>query len=165
VFPVSKGMNEWKPAVKQALISGASASLLSAITLALCGRAENGRAAGPINGPSQWVFGRRAAYVRGASLRHTLVGFLVHHTMSTGWALLHERLFGRGKHNHSLAKRVARGAVTAAVANLVDFQVAPTRLRPGFEVQLSRKALFLVYAAFAVGLAATLHSAGGEQRR
>ncbi len=157
-------MNDWKPAIKQAVISGASASLLSAITMALCGRAENGHAAGPMNGPSQWIYGRRAAFIRGASLRHTLVGFLVHHVMSTGWALLHERLFGHAKHSHSVAKRVARGAVTAAAANLVDFQVAPTRLRPGFEVQLSRKALFLVYAAFAVGLAVTLGSAPRGQR-
>lgn len=164
-MPVSDDMNDWKPAVKQAVVSGAAASLLSTITLALCGHAENSRPAGPVNGPSQWVYGRRAAYVRRASLRHTLVGFFVHHLMSMGWALVHERLFGQGKHNHSLAKRVARGAVTAAVANLVDFQVAPTRLRPGFEVQLSRKALFLVYAAFAVGLTVTLSSAIRKQGR
>jgi hypothetical protein len=158
-------MNEWKPAMRQAVISGAAASVLSAITLALCGRAENGHAAGPVNGPSQWVYGRRAAYVRGASLRHTLVGFLVHHVMSTGWALMHERLFGRDKQHHSFGKRVALGAVTATAANLVDFQVAPTRLRPGFEVQLSRKALFVVYAAFAVGLTVVLHSTARPRHR
>jgi hypothetical protein len=158
-------MNDWKPALRQAVVSGAAASLLSAITLALCGRVENGHAAGPVNGPSQWVYGRPAASVPGASLRYTLVGFLVHHLMSFGWALLHEQLFGRNKHNQSVAKRMARGAVTATTANLVDFKVAPTRLRPGFEVQLSRKALFLVYAAFAVGLTVTIQSVVRGARR
>mgnify|MGYP006154148737 CR=1 FL=1 len=37
-------------------------------------------------------------------------------------------------------------------ANFVDYKLTPRRLQPGFEAQLSKKSLFLVYAAFAVGL-------------
>ena len=146
-------MNTWNKAARQALVSGAAASLLSAAVLAIAGKIENGAPAGPLNGPSQWIFGRKAAYQRRASLRHTVTGFLIHHASAMGWALLHERLFGRGKHAQSTASRVGRAAITAAVANVVDYQLTPKRLQPGFEAQLSKKSLFVVYAAVALGLA------------
>lgn len=155
-------MHDFKRAARQALLSGAAASILSALALAVCGHLENRRAAGPVNGPSQWIYGRRAAYVREPSLRHTLTGYVIHHVMATGWAWLHEWLFGARKARRSAAARMGSAAVTAAVANVVDFQLTPLRLRPGFEVQLSRKSLFVVYAAFAVGLALV---AGDAARR
>jgi hypothetical protein len=138
---------------RQALISGAVASVLSAAALALCGQIENRRPAGPINGPSQWVFGRWAARMREPSVRHTLTGFLVHHVSATGWAMLHERIFGKRKAQQTFPARLGRAALTATVANIVDFKLTPKRLRPGFETQLSRKSLFVAYAAFAIGLA------------
>ena len=147
------GMADAKNLYRQALISGAVASLLSTAALAVGGYMENRRPAGPVNGPSQWIFGRWAARVRKPSVRHTLTGFVVHHVMATGWALLHERVSGTKETRQPLAPRLRRAAVTAAVANFVDFQLTPKRLRPGFETQLSRKSLFAVYAAFAIGLA------------
>ena len=143
----------WKQSARQALVSGAAASLLSAAVLAIAGKIENRAPAGPLNGPSQWIFGRQAAYRREPSVRHTLTGMLIHHAMATGWALLHERLFGRAKHAQSVPERLKRGAVTAATANFVDYQLTPKRLQPGFEAQLSKKSLFVVYAAVAAGLA------------
>ena len=147
---------------RQALVSGAVASVLSTAVLALCGQIENRRPAGPINGPSQWVYGRRAARVRQPSLRHTLTGFLVHHAMATGWAFLHERAFGEHKAQQPFSKRLSRAAVTASAANIVDFQLTPKRLRPGFETQLSRKSLFAVYATFAIGLALVARAGRGR---
>ena len=138
---------------RQVLISGVVASVLSTAVLAACGWIENRRPAGPVNGPSQWIFGRWAARMRQPSVRHTLTGFLVHHVMATGWALLHERVFGRRPRRQTFPARLGRAATTAVVANIVDFQLTPMRLRPGFETQLSRKSLFAVYAAFAIGLA------------
>jgi len=146
-------MGDAKELTRQALVTGAVASVLSTAVLALCGQVENRSPAGPINGPSQWIFGRRAARVRKPSVRHTLTGALIHHAMATGWALLHARAFGHHEPRLPLAKRLGHAAVTATVANIVDFQLTPKRFRPGFEQQLSRKALFAVYAAFALGLA------------
>jgi hypothetical protein len=146
-------MSSTKERYRHALISGAVASVLSTAVLALCGQVENRRAAGPINGPSQWIHGRAAARVRRASVRHTLTGFLVHHVTATGWAAAHERFLGAHKAEQTFPQRLARAALTATVANVVDFQLTPKRLRPGFEMQLSRKSLFAVYAAFAIGLA------------
>jgi hypothetical protein len=94
-----------------------------------------------------------AASLRRPSLRHTVTGFLIHHTMATGWALLHERAFGARKSVQTFPARLGRAAVTAAVANFVDYRLTPQRLQPGFERQLSRTSLVTVYAAFAIGLA------------
>ena len=146
-------MNAWKQSARQALASGAAASLLSAAVLAIAGKIENRAPAGPLNGPSQWIFGRQAAYRREPSWRHTLTGMLIHHVTATGWALLHERVFGRDKHLQPVPERLKRGAVTAATACFVDYRLTPKRLQPGFEAQLSKKSLFVVYAAVAAGLA------------
>lgn len=120
--------------------------------LAARGRAECGSAAGPNNGPSQWVWGRRGARARRASLRHTVVGYGIHHAMSVGWAMLFERLRGSGA-GAPLARTLAAGAATAALAYVVDYKVVPRRLQPGFDVHLTPKSLFLVYAGFAGALA------------
>jgi hypothetical protein len=145
-------MNDWKHAARQALVSGTAASLLSTAVMALAGKRENNAPAGPINGPSQWLFGRRAAYRRSANLRNTLTGFLIHHSMAMGWAFLHERVFGMRKQAQTPVRRLRNATVTAAVANVVDYKLTPRRLQPGFDAQLSRKSMLAVYAAFAVGL-------------
>jgi hypothetical protein len=157
--------NEWKRAARQALVSGTTASLLSTVVLAIAGKAEHNAPAGPINGPSQWVFGRKAAYQRAPSLRHTLTGFLIHHASAMGWAILHERFLGRNKALQTPAKRLRNAAITAAVANFVDYKLTPKRLQPGFEAQLSKKSLFTVYAAFAVGLAVYDMATRARQRK
>jgi hypothetical protein len=143
---------DWATAARRALVSGSVASILSTAMLAACGRLENGSAAGPVNGPSQWIWGRSAARVRRPSLRHTLTGHAVHHFCSCGWALLHERWHGNDSRPHAV---VAKAAATAALASFVDYQLTPKRLRPGFETQLSKPSLLAVYGAFALGLAIT----------
>ena len=49
--PVSR---TWGKALRKAMASG-GASVLSTISLALLGKSELGRAAAPVNGPSQWI--------------------------------------------------------------------------------------------------------------
>jgi hypothetical protein len=150
-------MLSWTRARRDAAVSGSAASVCSALALAACGRIERGTAAGPNNGPSQWIWGEHAAYERRATLRHTAVGFAIHHVMSLGWALLHEKYLVRGRPHLSSTHRLALGAMTAGAACFTDYQIATGRFRPGFEKQLSRPSLFLVYAAFACGLAAGRH--------
>ena len=144
---------EWKRAAREALVSGAMASLLSTAALMLAGKRENDAPAGPINGPSQWLFGRQAAHRRRFNMGYTIPGFLIHHLTATGWALLHERIFGKRRATQSRVRQLRNAAITAAVANVVDYRLTPKRLQPGFEAQLSRKSLVGVYAAFALGLA------------
>jgi hypothetical protein len=160
---VSLKTDDWKQAGKRALVSGTTASLLSTVVMALAGKMERGAPAGPLNGPSQWIYGRSAAYQRSASLRHTLTGFLIHQATATGWALLHEKVFGRNKAEQPFPRRLRNAAITATVANVVDYRLTPKRLQPGFEAQLSRKSLLAIYAAFAVGLTVYEYASRGRR--
>ena len=138
----------WPQVLRDALISGAGASAASAAVLAWRGRHDARDAAAPINGPSQWVWGRGAPSMRGFSGKYTVVGYITHHFAATFWAVLFER--ARMRRRPALPLAVA----TAAVANIVDYRFTPKRLQPGYERQLSRKSLAWAYAAVALGLAA-----------
>ena len=140
------------------LISGSCAAVASALALAALGKRELGSAATPVNGPSQWVWGRQAPYEDGFSVRHTVVGYAIHHAASFVWAALFEAMRLRAR--PGLASTIKVAATTTAIGSLVDLQLTPDRLTPGFQKRLSRAALAGVYAAFAAGLAAgaVLHS-------
>jgi hypothetical protein len=143
----------WREAVRRGVVSGSIASVLSSLALAVCGKREGSTAMGPINGPSQWAWGERAARVRRVTWRHTALGYAIHHLMSIGWATLHEKHLARPANDANLRSRLATGALTAATAAFVDYRVVPRRFGPGFEKQLGRVSLVAVYAAFALGLA------------
>ena len=133
-----------------ALLSGSAASLLSSLVLAWRGRCDAHDAAAPLNGPSQWVWGPHAPYANGFSVRHTVVGYAIHHLASIFWALVFE---GVRRPSGSPAQTTATAFGVAAVASVVDYRLTPQRLQPGFEKRLTRPSLTLVYAAFAAGLA------------
>jgi hypothetical protein len=145
-------MPTWKRALCRGAVSGSSAALLSGITLALCGRLENDAPAGPLNGPGQWIWGQRAAYRRRATWR-TVVSYSIHHVVSIGWAAAHEKHVAGLTRGKPFAARLLGAGITAAVACGVDYGVAKGRMQPGFDKQLSRLSLLLVYSAFALGLA------------
>ncbi|MFO1396551.1 MAG: hypothetical protein U1F48_05765 [Burkholderiales bacterium] len=155
----------WTTALREAARSGTVASIVSTLVLVACGRREHDDAAQPMNGPSQWVWGRSAPYAAGFSARHTVVGYAIHHAMSILWAVLFERY--RPRREAAMAATATAAAATAAVAAAVDFRIVPKRLSPGFEARLSRPALLAVYAGFAVGLAsaACWRASGLSDRR
>jgi hypothetical protein len=138
----------WGNAMKRALFSGSVASIASTMALAICGRRDVRSAATPLNGPSQWIWGSAAPYHDGFSVRHTLVGYAIHHLASVFWATAYERF-----RPHERRGDVAMAAAVAATASVVDFDFTPHRLRPGFEKRLSQRSLVVVYTAFAAGLA------------
>lgn len=141
----------WSRALRTAVVSGTIASLASLAALALRGRAEAGRALGPVNAPSHWIWGDRALRRDGASLRYTAVGFAVHHLSSMFWGLVHARIFGD---RPQTAARAARDALlTTVFAAWVDLRLVPHRLTPGFQKRLSPAGLVAVYALFGAGLA------------
>jgi hypothetical protein len=140
----------WTEATTRGMISGSISSIASAAVLAACGKRELDDPAAPLNGPSQWLWGTPAACTDGFSLRHTVAGYLVHHATSIFWAILYEKFRHRVPRSAAVA---LPAAATAATACVVDYCLTPDRLTPGFERRLSRRSLFLVYAAFAGGLA------------
>jgi hypothetical protein len=146
-------MSHWRRAAIDGCVSGTIAALTSTAALTACGWIERRRPAAPNNAPSQWIWGEHASYETRATLRHTIVGFAVHHAMSIFWAVLHERTFGAPPRAIGPLKPVAQGLATAAVASVVDFRLTPRRFQPGFDKHLSAGSLILVYAAFGLGLA------------
>lgn len=143
----------WTETLRAALVSGSSSSLLSTFALMLLGRAQLGDAAAPVNGPSQWLWGRHAPLQRGFSWRYTFVGYLTQHAASVFWAIFFERARRRLGVPRTVTALLGAAAATSATAAFVDYKLTPPRLRPGYERVLSRSGLVTVYAALAVGLA------------
>jgi hypothetical protein len=136
----------------------------STFALAVSGERENGSAAGPINGPSQWLWGEAEAYTPHLTWRHTAAGYVIHHLMSVLWAVAYESV-DRSDEHVTPARICARAAFVASLAYCVDYHIAPRRLRPGFKKHLGPRSIFTVYAAFAAGLAlASLFRSAGEAR-
>lgn len=139
--------------VVRGLVSGTVASLASTAALVLLSKIEAKSALSAQNAVSHWVWGEPAKHRHELSLRHTLLGYAIHHASSVFWGVIYERYL---KHEPSLPlpAELLRALAFAALANFVDYRLTPQRLKPGFEHHLSKKSLVLVYTAFAVGIAA-----------
>lgn len=147
-------MDTWSTALRHSVLPGALASLASTVALAACGKRETGSMFAGVNAVSHWLWGDRAMHADRPSLRHTLVGYLIHHAASMFWAALFEKACCKTLDRKEAAGTATVAAAASAVACFTDYQLTPHRLRPGFEERLSRPSLLLVYAAFGVGLAA-----------
>lgn len=144
----------WHHAFRKGLISGTTASIISAVFLSLLGKGELNKFAAPLNGPSQWIWGRHAPYVNRLSLRYTFIGYGIHHAASIFWAIGYEKLRQSLPPVEKTSAILAPAVAITTVAYTVDFHLIPKRLTPGFENRLSKSSLLLVYGAFALGLAA-----------
>lgn len=151
---MARPQKTWSQAVRNALISGAVASVASTISLSILGKVELGKSAAPVNGPSQWIWGRHAPYENRFSLRYTIVGYAIHHAASVFWAIWYEKLRQQLPSPESAATVLAPAVAATAAAYAVDFHFTPKRLTPGFENRLSKRSLLMVYGTFALGLAA-----------
>jgi hypothetical protein len=144
-------MKRWGRALRDAPLTGTMSSALSTLALALAGRHETGSAYAPTNAISHWIYGDRAARQDDASLRHTLLGYAIHHVASVFWAAFYERWFGDRVRRGDVAGALRGGATVAALACFVDYRMTPQRLQPGFEKRLSKRSLAVVYAAVGAG--------------
>ena len=147
-------ITKWHNILRTMLISGSVASIASAIALSLLGKSELNRFAAPLNGPSQWIWGRHAPYMNRLSFRYTFVGYTIHHAASIFWAIGYEGIRRCLRSPETTSAVLAPAVVTAVAAYTVDFYLIPKRLTPGFENRLSKRSLLFVYGAFALGLAA-----------
>lgn len=142
----------WSTALKEGVITGCYASVTSAAVLAACGRLENRAALGPVNAVSHWIWGDKAAQHDEFSLRHTVVGYAIHHVSSTFWAVIYEKKYGQ-QGSGAVGDILLNAAKIAALACFTDYKLTPHRLQPGYEMRLSKPSLFGVYTAFGIGLA------------
>ncbi len=84
-------MDEWKQALREGVVTGTVACVLSVAVLALAGRREAGSAVAPVNAVSHWLWGEDALHENHATVRHTLLGYLTHHLAAIFWAVLYAR--------------------------------------------------------------------------
>lgn len=147
-------MKKWQVVLTQSVLSGSLASIFSTAVLAIAGRRQAGSAIAPINAVSHWRWGHEALHRESIDLPHTGLGYLTHHMSSIFWAGLYAGLCRNAPASRSAPGIIAGAVGATAVAYVVDYQLVPKRLTPGFEHQLSTDAMVAVYAAIALGLAA-----------
>ena len=136
-----------------ALVTGAVASLLSSVGLAMAAEAEGTAPLRPINATSHWLNGDFAGLYGGLDLRRTGVGAATNHAACLFWAL--PFMAWQRLHPAETAGALMRDAlVLAAVAAAVDYGATPKRFTPGWELVLGKAGMAGAYAALAVGFAA-----------
>ena len=138
---------------KSIMCTASTAAVATTAATALCGAIENGSPAAPVNAISHIVWGETAALRDGVSAKYTASGAVLNSAAMLPWAALHHLLFQPHTRRARPAEALARGAVTASIAYVVDYYVVPSRLTPGFEKRLSNVSLFAIYAALACALA------------
>ncbi len=143
----------WRQSLREGLVAGTAAAVLSSIVLALAGRRQNGSAAAPVNAASHWLWGDEALRADAATPRHTLVGLATQHGASVFWATAYALLHGHRREAKRLPEAIAGGIATSAAAYVIDYTITPRRLTPGYEHRLDGRGLFAVYAALAAGFA------------
>lgn len=142
----------WRRAARRALLSGTVASIACTLAVSLLGRERTGSLASGTNATSQWVWGEPAKRRHRADLRHTALGYGIHHASSLLWAFVFERWLGASRKPPG---PIVAAAAVSTVAYVADYHIVPSRLSPGFDRHLSPRAMFAAYAVFAAGLAVT----------
>jgi len=139
----------------RAIVSGSAAGVLSTLALAACGARDCHSTFAPVNAISHWLWRDAALRQQRLSLRYTLAGYVIHHSMSIFWAAAYEAILLKHGRGTARWRSGAAGLGVAATACLVDLKATPRRLTPGFERRLSGQSLTAVYAMFGIGLALT----------
>lgn len=143
---------DWRRVLRRACVSGTVAAVASAATVALLARRRTGSLASGANATSHVLWGdEAAARCHRADLRHTALGYAIHHSSAVFWAAGFESLLALRRPPHPALAAAAVGAV----AYVVDYHVVPKRLTPGFELHLARREMGAVYSVIAAGLALT----------
>lgn len=159
-LPSSRRSSSLAALFGRAVAAGSTASVASLLALVWGGHRDCNSALAPVNAVSHWLWRDVALRQQGPSLRYSVPGYLIHHSMSVLWAVVFEGLL----HAPSKAKiarapaplaehPLAVGLGVSALACFVDLRMTPERLTPGFERRLEPGSLTAVYLMFGLGLA------------
>lgn len=146
-------MTDWKKVLREGLVSGTLAGVLSAAVLAFTGKRETGSPAAPMNAESHWLWGDESLREDRPTLRHTLTGLITHQLSTVFWATLYALVRGDRKAVHRVPQALLGGLATSAAAAAIDYTLVPRRLSPGFEHRLSTGSMVGVFAAIGLGIA------------
>lgn len=146
-------MPDWNHTLREGLVSGTLAGLLSAAVLAAVGRRDAGSPVAAINAESHWLWGDESLRENRPTLRHTLAGIVTHQLSTVFWATLHALVRGDRGAARRVPQAILGGVATSAAAAAIDYTLMPKRLTPGFEHRLSTGSMVGVFAAIAAGIA------------
>jgi len=146
-------MKSLKDIALDALATGKLATIATATTIAICGKAELDNPVAPINAVSHIVFGEEAAKQDQLSLKYTGTGLVLHDAACTSWAALHEQFFGSAVQKGNVPAAFVGGGLISAIAYITDYYLVPKRLTPGVEKRLSNRSLVAIYTVLALSLA------------
>jgi hypothetical protein len=146
-------MIDWNYTVREGLVSGTIAGLLSAAVLLATGKREAGSAVAPINAESHWLWGDESLTQDRPTLRHTLTGIVTHQLSTVFWATLYALVRGDRKAVKGVPEALIGGVATSVAAAAIDYTLVPKRFTPGFENRLSTGSMVAVFAAIAGGIA------------
>ncbi|MGK2953405.1 MAG: hypothetical protein ACSLEZ_13630, partial [Thiobacillus sp.] len=126
-------MPKKKPsALGRGLVSGSIAAVASTVVLVIQSKKEAKSALSAQNAVSHWIWGEEAKHQHELSVRHTVLGYAIHHASAVFWGVIYER-WVRSKRPLSPPAELLRASAFATVANFVDYRLTPHRLKPGFE--------------------------------
>lgn len=146
-------MINWNYTLRESLVSGTLAGLLSAAVLLVTGKRETGSAVAPVNAESHWLWGDESLTEDRPTLRHTLTGIVTHQLSTVFWAAVYALVRGDRKAVRSVPEALIGGIATSAAAAVIDYTLVPKRFTPGFENRLSTGSMVAVFAAIAGGIA------------
>lgn len=140
------------------LTAGATAAILSGLTLGLFATLQGLPPWAPLNATAHLLHGPSAGAFTGLDWSHTAIGAFIHVASAFFWAIvafLVLRLAGGG---NARAAWIA-GLSTAIVAGVIDYGLMPSRLTPGWELVLPPLQVAGGLLALGVGLAIGMHAA------
>ena len=143
----------WRQALREGLVCGSLAALVSTATMAALARRNGGSAVAPLNAVSHWLWGDAALREDRASWATTGTAYVTHHLSAVFWATLYARLYGHRPEAKRWPQAVAGGLATSAAAAAIDYTLVPKRLTPGFENRLATRDTVAVFGSLAAGLA------------
>ena len=153
IDPRKSTMHHVKGTLRESIITGTLAGVLSAAVLAATGKRETGSAVAPINAESHWLWGDESLREDRPTLKHTLAGIVTHQLSTVFWATVYALVRGDRKAVHRVPEAIIGGVATSAAAAAIDYTLMPKRLTPGFEHRLSTGSMVGVFAAIAAGIA------------
>ena len=149
----------WGRVLRRAAFIGSIASVTSTWMLSRRSAHDSVSSASGTNATSHWLWGERAMHRHGVSLRYTATGYLIHHLSALFWASVYERWFA--PRSTTLSNATTNAIAVSSLAAATDYLLTPKRLTPGVERHLTLGSMVLVYAAFAVGMAAARRTLDG----
>jgi len=147
------GSIDWRAALREGLVGGTIAGVLSAAVLLVTGKRDTGSAVAAVNAESHWLWGDESLREDRSTLRHTLAGIVTHQLSTVFWATLYALVRGERRAVKTIPQALVGGIATSAAAAAIDYTLVPRRLTPGFEHRLSKGSMVGVFGAIAAGVA------------